>query len=452
MRTVRTKLSKQEREAVTEIAKKSKLNKSVDIVEDIYGFMKEPDFMEEGDIVEGLIDDFAKGKFEYYLAMKKKVKGRVEFFNRMFHHPYYSKFRQMKPEESSLILLDILNAFVKAKKEEADDGGNGMPSPEHDEAMKEFESLIKYGKELFDLLDDDFFQKAMQQAMGKDDTPNSKDDPDEMKDKIKGMISRMAKELAIYDLSKKLEFTIRTSPKGKWNEVQHPDKGMDVGRIKHAREITKLLPSQFAMDDDLFIKKLLGKELLKKKYMQRQEKKQVLYMIVDNSGSMDDRTSNVFTKFDVCRAIAVALMKKLIDKEDLFYFRWFSGYPEKLNRIKTKKDAVDFVPYILYNRDGDGGTNIMEAINQACDDIKQKKVDQADMMDILLITDGLAHIEVEKVNKLLGQKIDLHSVIISTMNAGDYNLSPLKQISKNFLLTDAKKDSDVVKITNLFTR
>ena len=75
-------------------------------------------------------------------------------------------------------------------------------------------------------------------------------------------------------------------------------------------------------------------------------------------------------------------------------------------------------------------------------------------MDILLITDGLADIDVEKVNKLLDNKIDLHTVIISTMKKEDNpeGFSELKQVSKNFMLTSAKKDSDVVAITNLFSK
>ncbi|MFA6971797.1 MAG: VWA domain-containing protein [Gallionella sp.] len=451
MRTVKTKLSKKELEVVHQVASKSKLSKSVDIVEDIFGFMKDPDYMEEGEIVEGLIDDYAKGKVEWYLATKKKIRGRIEFFKRLFSHPYYNKFRQLDAEESSSILLEMLNAFVKAKKENPDDGG--MPSPQRDEAMQEFESLIKYGKELFDLLDDDFFNSMMQNnpSMG-DNAPDEDDTPEETKDKVKAMIAAMARELKIYDLSKKLEFTIRTSPKGKWNEVLYPDNGMDVCRMKGIRDITRLLPSQFAMDDDLFLKKLLNKELLKKKYTQRQEKRQILYMIVDNSGSMDDKASNTFRKFEICKAVAIALMKKLIDNEDLFYFRWFSGQPQSLHKIKTKKDAIAFVPYIMYNRDGDGDTNIMYALETACQDIKSKKVDKADMMDILLITDGYAQVDVEQTNKCLGDKIDLHSVIISTCGDSNSAFTELKQVSKNFLVTSAGKDSDVISITNLFTK
>lgn len=448
MRTIVTKFNKEEQELIVEMAEKSKLKDHTDIVEDIYGFMKDPQMIDPGEITDELIDDFVKGKFEYYIPMKKKIQGRIDFFERILTHPYYEKFKDMNAEDGASVLLEMLNAFYKEKKKEEGGGGN---KEEKDEAMKEFEGIIKYGRELFDLLDDEWFQSMMQSQNLGGGSGSGKDD---MPQQVKGIVEKMGKELLIYELSKKLEFTIRMSKKGKFNEVPYPDSGMDVDRIKKTRDITKLLPSQFAMDDELFLKKLLSKELLKKKFMQRQEKRQVLYMLVDSSGSMGEQVVSGLTKVDVCKAVAIALMKKMISNEDLFYFRWFTDKVDTLHIIETKEQAKKFLIDLVFGKGADGGTRIQLAIDTAATDIKKKLHKKMDLADILLVSDGDDNaVDVEHSNKML-EGIDMHTIMITQYKYDKKNTqhSNLVQMSKNLLMTVCNKGTDVVEIANIFSR
>jgi uncharacterized protein with von Willebrand factor type A (vWA) domain len=229
---------------------------------------------------------------------------------------------------------------------------------------------------------------------------------------------------------------------------------MDVDRMKKTRDITKLLPSQFAMDDDLFLKKLLSKELLKKKYMQRQEKRQILYMLVDSSGSMGSEVIGGLTKIDVCKAVAIALMKKMITNEDFFYFRWFTDRVGELHMIETKEQAKKFLVDLVFGRGADGGTRIQLAIDTAATDIKKKLHKKMDLADILLVSDGDDNcVDVQHSNQIL-EGIDMHTIMI-TPNKYDKNdpqQSNLIQMSKNLLMTVCRKGTDVVEIANIFSK
>lgn len=449
MRTVKTPIPKEEQKAVQEIADKSKLKDHVDIVEDIYSFMKDPQVIDPGEITDDLIHDFVKGKFEYYLPMKKKVQGRIDFFNRILNHPYYAQFKQFSPLEGASVMMQMLNAFYQEKKKEENGGGSSM---KEDEAMREFEGIIKYGKELFDLLDDEWFQSMMQnQNIGGGSGKGSDKNPAEQ---VKQIVQQMGHELEIYELSKKLEFTIRVSKKGKFNEVHYPDDGLDVDRIKKTEDIKRILPSQFALDDVLFLKKLISRELLKKKYMQRQEKRQILYMLVDSSGSMSSHVKGNLTKIDVCKAVAIALMKKMISNEDLFYFRWFTDRVDTLHIIETKEQAKKFLIELVFGRAADGGTAIQNAIEVAVKDVRKKLHKGMDLADILLVSDGDDNaVNVEYCNKIL-EGIDMHTIMITdrVYNKHDEQTSNLIQMSKNLLITRGRSGTDAVEVANVFSK
>lgn len=447
MRTVKTNITMEERGKLEEMSKNTKLKESFDIVEDIFSFMKEPSLIDEGSITDSLVDEFVNGKFEYYLHAKNKVKGRIEFFNRILTHPYYEKLKSNDPMKSAETMLKILDAFYREKEKPE----NGQKEKEEKSAEeKAFEKIIRYGKELFDLLDDEWFKTMVKHQMGGDGkTPEAKD----MAKYVNDVTQTMKRQIKIYELSQKLEFTIRVSKKGKYNETQFPDSGLDVARIKKVRDIVNILPSQYAFEEDLFLLKLAKKELLKKKFMQRQEKRQILYMIVDSSGSMSDHVIDGLSKIDVCKAITITLMKKMIENEDMFFFRWFTTSCSDLVTVKTKEEAKKFLIELVYGRPADGGTNIQYAIEVASKDIKAKTDKKMDMADILLVSDGMAELIVQECNQML-DKIDMHTVMITPekLNKQDSYHSNLIQISKNLLLTKCDKDTDIIEIANIFTR
>lgn len=457
MRTVLTQLTDAEKGAVQQIAKDSKLKGREDIVEDIYGFLKDPKFYDDYDITEQLIKEFAHGKFEWYLPTKSKVKGRIEFFDRLLHHSFYPKFKMLNNDEATATLMNMLNAFYK-KEEDKQPGGSGKK--EEDPEEKEFEDIIKYGIKLFDLLDDDCFKQVIQQHYENEGKDYNKASPEEI---VNTVINELPRETIIYELSQRLEFTIRTSKTGKYNDVIFPDNGLDISRITQIRDLPKVLPTQLALDDDTFWKKLANKELLKKRYMQRQEKRQILYILLDRSGSMGDYSLEVnkggysytLTKLEVCKAITIAIMKKMIAGEDYFYFRWFEDSPHNLKKVCNKEDAAKFVREIMFQH-STGGTDIMLALQTAANDINVAKAnptgDKIDQSDIVLISDGYSNIDVEKGSRMLNG-IDLHSIIVAAKNGRDKEgISRLRQLSKNFLCSKMTEGTEVIEVTNLFTK
>lgn len=453
MRTVKTTLTKEEKVNLSGVIKESKLVGQDDVAEDIYGFFKNPEIISEADLTDDLIHEFCKGKFEYYLPAKKKIQGRIEFFSRIINHPYYDKFKNLPPNQSALTLLNMLNAFKKAKEEP--DGGDDKKE-EQSELEREFESIIKYGMELFDLLDDPYFKRMMEYKGISTKVEKAGD----LQKQAEQVSSIMGHELAIYDLSQKLQFTIRLSKTGKYEESHFPDNGLDVARIRHIPDMIRALPTQLALDDDVFLKKLVSKELLMRKYMARKEKRQILYVLVDKSGSMGAdlyqvRNQNL-TRMDVSKAVCIALMKKLIENEDYFCLRWFDDGVYDTIKVKTENEAINATPKIIYGTSSGGGTNIMYALEVAVKDMKSAEFRNMDMSDILLISDGDATVDHIKVNKMMDNKINLHTAFINEydfsrqLKAGKtHPYSSLIMSCKNFLQARVKEGADVLAITNL---
>jgi uncharacterized protein with von Willebrand factor type A (vWA) domain len=149
-------------------------------------------------------------------------------------------------------------------------------------------------------------------------------------------------------------------------------------------------------------------------------------------------------------------MKKMISNEDQFFFRWFTDGVSDLHIIKTKEQAMQFLIELVYGQRADGGTNIQNALEVASKDIKAKAKkghEKIELADVLLVSDGLADVNVEACNKTL-DKIDMHTVLItkSKYNKNDEYQSKLVQISKNFLMTKCDDDTDAIEIANIFSK
>jgi len=206
--------------------------------------------------------------------------------------------------------------------------------------------------------------------------------------------------------------------------VPYPDNEMSIKNIKKYEELLKTIPSQYALDDDIFNQKLLKKELLVRDYQSRRLKKQALYLLIDVSGSMDEGGKNVYAS-----GVALAFVRQAISEGSTYFLRFFDHNPHSLYKITNKEDAEKMCDILVKKPYSGGGTNIGNAIETAVNDIKDDPV-AFEKAEIMIITDG--EDSGFNINKDQLEKIKLHSTVIDGSNP------TLEELSDSYVELDSK--------------
>lgn len=139
-----------------------------------------------------------------------------------------------------------------------------------------------------------------------------------------------------------------------------------------------------------FKAKFLNKELIINTPVQRSEKKQILIVLLDNSGSMDDTSKQIWVN-----AFLIDRFRYVIKGEAEVYFSYFVSGTEtlKFHHIKNAKDVEKFWD-MFSNYPGGGATDIGRIVNYVADQVKRGKLHnlKVDLSkqkpEILIINDG----------------------------------------------------------------
>lgn len=225
------------------------------------------------------------------------------------------------------------------------------------------------------------------------------------------------RELEIFYVARKKEVTERYRRDEVLESVPYPEDEMTVKNIDNPMEILKLVPTQYAYDDDIFMQKLVKKQLLVKDYQARRLKRQALYLLIDVSGSMSGM-KNIYA----C-GVALAFVRQAVSEGSTYYLRFFDDSPHELNKVTTKEEAEKMSEKLVKQPFSGGGTSIQNAIARAVDDITHAP-DKFEKAEIMIISDGEDTVNMGK-NDL--KDIKLHSTIIDGANGG------LKELSDSYL-------------------
>ena len=281
------------------------------------------------------------------------------------------------------------------------------------EKMPQIEKAISSG-----VLDKDDVQKVMGKSAGIDHKDIKIGNIVKLVDKIAEKLNR---ELDIFHVARKKELTDKYKRDEVIKSVPYPDNEMSIKNIDKYQEILKLLPSQYALEDEVFDQKLLKKELLVRDYQSRRLKKQALYLLIDVSGSMSDG-SDIYAS-----GVALALVRQAIEEGSTYFLRFFDHGQHKLHKITTKEDAIKMCEILVKKPYSGGGTSIQGAIRKAIKDIKQAP-EKFEKVEIMVITDGEDDVYLTKKDL---KDIKIHSTVINGENGG------LKAISESYVELDS---------------
>jgi len=142
--------------------------------------------------------------------------------------------------------------------------------------------------------------------------------------------------------------------------------------------------------------------------MKKLDKRNVMHILIDVSGSMKEGNRAVFA----C-AIGIAILREYSQRGNLGLLRFFDGKPHGLMKAIDKESTIKVAKIILEQGFSGGGTNIMNAIEQACTDIRTSH-EEFKEAEVLLISDGGSSVCPETVKKYLDSaKTKLHFILIN---------------------------------------
>ncbi len=393
-----------------------------DFSKDAYALFKEK--INKRKIIKSYWDIFEDIRIQYTKYKTMDLMKNVDFYGRVRNFFRYFISSHFFYELDKLDPIEALQTFLKMfqppsssddqlqskpqKNQQQDQGGRSADKENLPIDMSKFKEQIPKIEKALDsgILDKEDLQNYLGQHAGVGRNELHIGNIVNLIEKISERLSN--RELEIFYVARKKEATEVYRRDEILESIPYPEDEMTVKNIDNPMEILKLVPTQYVYDDDIFMQKLVKKELLIRDYQARRLKRQALYLLIDVSGSMSGQ-KNVYA----C-GVALAFVRQAINEGSTYFLRFFDDSPHELYLIKSKEDAEKMSNILVKQPFSGGGTSIQGAINQAIEDIVESP-EQFEKAEIMVISDGEDNVSLNKKD-LKGVKI--HSTIIDGNNKG----------------------------------
>lgn len=189
--------------------------------------------------------------------------------------------------------------------------------------------------------------------------------------------------------------------------------------IRYLHELPQIYPYQFLLPEEVFYQRLAERSL----WMPRPVPPRLYrFPTASDTFAPDPRKQKVYVLFDVSRsmnshwrialakAIAVVFLRQNMRELGTDFLRTFAEHVGELVCASDVPSFRDLLRRILLVQATGRGTNMQEAIEVAIADIKRTQT--LSDAEILLITDGAAHLDIERLRELMGATIRIHAVKI----------------------------------------
>lgn len=221
--------------------------------------------------------------------------------------------------------------------------------------------------------------------------------------------------------------TVKSRPKEpekksrEWQPNRHVpvEEEFDVDFIKSVSEVRRVLPSQYVLPDAVFMRKLARRELIRRvaktpvilpfgnssNEYNPNHYKQKVYLLLDTSASM-----LTHHRFQMAKAAAYVFLKRNLRELGHIFFRTFDRDIGPLVKATDTAGLRHLIRHVMRLRKLGNGTAMEKAILTACEDIRA----EADLSgaELLIITDGAAHLDKRRILEALGTTITINTVKI----------------------------------------
>jgi uncharacterized protein with von Willebrand factor type A (vWA) domain len=197
-------------------------------------------------------------------------------------------------------------------------------------------------------------------------------------------------------------------------EVTRDPNGEDVQRrqMESFNEVSKVDKSNWALYQEapiLFWQKILSREMMVRERIVRSRKKQLLYMLIDVSGSMDSAE-----RIGTACGILMNRLKAVIAGDAELYYRFFDGDVYQEYEARTKDQAREAMKRVLTKNFSGGSTSIDKALKAGIQAVNRRTKDGSLVKPhIVVVSDGCDEISVGKED--LGNTV-LHAFLCGGSN------------------------------------
>ncbi len=211
--------------------------------------------------------------------------------------------------------------------------------------------------------------------------------------------------------------SMSTKKKRRASKSQEPTSHIRTRSIRSLEELPKILHREHALPEELFWKRAVEKQVQRREYVKYEEQKQLIYILVDSSGSMDSGG-----RIQKAAGVVYNRLKAVLKDEAEIYIRFFDSSPKELQKATTAAEARQVLKGIK-NKGAysGGGTNFKAAIDTAVQDIHKDK-NRFHACDIVMVTDGE-----DQVRDINLKGLDLHVFSVGATNHG------LKSLARKYV-------------------
>ncbi len=205
------------------------------------------------------------------------------------------------------------------------------------------------------------------------------------------LTSLTAQKMAYYEIGRKLSLMLDATKAGKFKPVAEIAKDERQAQMTSMSDLTRLAANQHGLPKEVFEARADKKQLVKRENLSPEGKKQLLYLLVDNSGSMGSQIGGVHglvTRGSLASAFCGALLRRVGLDGGIVFLRFFDGDVSALYEARQKDDFTPLETLVSLASYNGHSTNLLRAINTATTDIKAANA-QSELAraEILLITD-----------------------------------------------------------------
>jgi hypothetical protein len=201
-----------------------------------------------------------------------------------------------------------------------------------------------------------------------------------------------------------------------------PDaKEYEADLITSVTEVRYIYPYQHLLPEQVFLRKLAERSLwmprakTPRNYRYQSDsdrfapddRKQKVYILFDTSNSMQHHF-----RIHLAKAIAYLFLRRNQRELGTVFFRTFDL---QVGELQTARDLPSFerlISEMMHLNAAGNGTSLQKALQTAIDDISHES--QLSHAQILVITDGVAHIDLDSLQEQLGNQITVNTVKIGS--------------------------------------
>lgn len=196
-------------------------------------------------------------------------------------------------------------------------------------------------------------------------------------------------------------------------------KEYEADLIRSVTEVRNIYPYQFLLPENVFLQRLVERSL----WMPRAKTpRNFRYQTQSDRFSPDDRKQKVYILFDtsnsmrhnyrihLAKAIAYLFLKQNQRELGTIFFRTFDVAVGPLLEARDVPSFDRMISNVMHVNALGNGTSLQKALITAIEDIAHES--QLSHAQILVITDGVAHIDYDRLRGLMGDMITISTVKI----------------------------------------